>query len=77
MKFLISAELSSCNISVRKRECNTVAHTLAACGCNFPSGACTIWDGVPRDFEGVVTSDLAGVMKYSVQKKGADKMLLC
>jgi ribonuclease HI len=47
MKFLISAELSSCNISVCKRECNKVAHTLAASGCNFPSGSCTIWDGVP------------------------------
>ena len=61
MKFLISAELRSCNLSVCKRDCNRVAHALAAAGCKFSSGISNTWDGVPQEFERVVTSDLARV----------------
>lgn len=61
MNFFISAELRSCNLSVCKRDCNRVAHALAAAGCKFSSGISNTWDGVPQEFECVVTSDLAGV----------------
>ena len=61
MKFFISTELRSCNLSVCKHDCNRVAHALAAAGCKFSSGISNTWDGVPQEFECVVTSDLAGV----------------
>jgi len=38
IKHIISAELSTCLVSVCKCDCNKVAHSLAALGCNLPSG---------------------------------------
>jgi len=61
MKFFISTELRSCNLSVCKCDCNRVAHALAAAGCKFSGGISNTWDGVPQEFERVVTSDLARV----------------
>jgi len=61
MNFFISAELRSCNLSVCKHDCNRVAHALAAARCKFSRGISNTWDGVPQEFERVVTSDLARV----------------
>ena len=47
MKFFISVELRSCNLSVCKLDCNRVAHALAVAGCKFSSGISNTWDGVP------------------------------
>ena len=38
IKHIISVELSTCLVSVCKCDCNKVAHSLAALGCNLPSG---------------------------------------
>jgi hypothetical protein len=59
IKQFMSAEFMSCTVSIRKRECNRTAHSLAAFGCNLPSGCYNTWEGVPRDFEELVTRDLA------------------
>jgi hypothetical protein len=60
---MISDDLHTCNISVCKRECNRVAHSLAALGCKLPSGCYNTWEGVPLDLEDLVTSDSAGKNK--------------
>jgi hypothetical protein len=54
IKQFLGAEFRSCNVLVCKRECNRVAHAIAAFGCNLPSGCYNIWEGVPRDFEELV-----------------------
>lgn len=45
LKLLMSSEFILCKIIVCKRECNNLAHTLAALGCKFPSGFNTTWEG--------------------------------
>lgn len=61
IKQITTTDLSSCIIvSVCKRDSSRVAHALAALGCNLPSGCYNTWEGVPRDFVNLVTSDLAG-----------------
>ena len=34
---LLREDLNLCNINLCRRECNRVAHALAAIGCKFPS----------------------------------------
>ena len=58
MKHLINSEFVSCKISVCKRDCNKVAHNLAAFGCTFPNGQTNTWDDVPQAV--LVISDLSG-----------------
>jgi hypothetical protein len=60
IKHIISDEFPTCLVSVCKRECNKVAHSLAALGCNLPSGCYNTWEGVPSMLEDLVTSDFAG-----------------
>ena len=38
MKHIISTEFAHCNVLICRRNCNKVAHALAAAGCNLPSG---------------------------------------
>ena len=59
IKHLIGPDFMSCTVSVCKRDCNSIAHALAAYGCNLPSGSYNTWEGVPRVVEELVTSDLA------------------
>ena len=61
MKLLLATDFSSCNISICNRVCNGVAHSLAALGCNFPSGQTAIWEDAPHEVEDIMTSDLAGM----------------
>ena len=51
IKQIIVDNLSSCIVSVCKRDSDRVAHALDAFGCNLPSGCYNTWEGVPRDFE--------------------------
>ena len=46
IKHIISDELYNCATSVCKRDCNRIAHSLAALGCNLPSVCYNTWEGV-------------------------------
>lgn len=50
MQILISVISAFVNVL----NCNMAAHAFAAAGCKLASGACTTWDYVPQEFEGVV-----------------------
>jgi len=54
IKYLIRADFMSCTVSICKRDCSSVAHALAAYGCNLPSGSYNTWEGVPRVVEELV-----------------------
>jgi hypothetical protein len=59
LKLLMHEEFNLCNTSLCRRECNNVAHALAAIACKFPNECKTSRDGVPHEVEVLVTSDLA------------------
>ena len=60
MKHIISTEFAHCNVLICRRNCNKVAHALAAAGCNLLSGCYNTCEGVPQKFEDLLSSDLAG-----------------
>ena len=40
------------------RDCNRVAHAVAALGCKCPPDTVVSWDGMPPGLEDLVTSDI-------------------
>jgi hypothetical protein len=58
IKSFISTYFDSCLVSFRHRECNRVAHALAAQGCTCPQHAVLLWDGTPPGVEDLVGSDV-------------------
>jgi hypothetical protein len=58
-KNAISASFISWSFAFVPRECNAVAHALAAYGCKCAQGAVHEWDGMPVGAEDLVASDLA------------------
>lgn len=59
MKNTILAFFRSFCVTFCPRECNKVAHGLAAIGCNEPENANLLWDGIPPGFESLVDGDSA------------------
>ncbi|RLN28963.1 hypothetical protein C2845_PM05G15270 [Panicum miliaceum] len=58
IKYLMNLFFTSVNVAFFPRECNRVAHAVAALGSKCPPGAVLSWDGTPSGIEDLVTSDL-------------------
>ena len=59
-RMLARLNFSSCSFSFCKRECNKVAHAMAALGVSGMYGNGLLWpDNVPNDVVSLVVSDLA------------------
>ena len=58
IKTLMNLLFTTVVVSFSPRECNRVAHAVAALGCNCPQDTVLSWDGVPIGIEDLVTSDI-------------------
>jgi len=58
-KSLMNMSFVSCVLSFCPRECNQVAHALAAQGCMCSQNADLCWEGMPPGVENLVASDIA------------------
>ncbi|CAO2190873.1 unnamed protein product [Urochloa humidicola] len=59
IKSCISTFFTSCKVSYCPRDCNKVAHAVAAQGCKCPHNSVLLWDGTPSGLEDLVASDFA------------------
>lgn len=59
LKKLIGSSFLSCSFVFAPRECNRVAHALAALGCKCPRNTVEQWDMMPPGMEDLVASDFA------------------
>lgn len=57
LQSLLSTSFISVSISYASRNCNRVAHALAALGCKCPQGDDLLWESTPTAVEGLVASD--------------------
>ncbi|CAO2186475.1 unnamed protein product [Urochloa humidicola] len=59
IKSCISTFFTSCKVSYCPRDCNKVAHAVAAQCCKCPHNSVLLWDGTPSGLEDLVASDFA------------------
>jgi len=58
IKYLMNLFFNSLQVVFCPRDCNRVAHAVAALGCKCPPDTVVSWDGMPPGLEDLVTSDI-------------------
>ena len=58
IKYLMNLFFNSLQVVFCPRDCNRVAHAVAAFGCKCPPDTVVSWDGMPPGLEDLVTSDI-------------------
>lgn len=76
MKNFVNSSFSSFAIKYCPRDCNKIAHAIAALGCNDQLHNILSWDDVPPEVVKLVTSDLTGIV-FPGQKKKMNVRGLC
>jgi hypothetical protein len=61
IKSMLQTLFSSWRSSYCPRECNRVAHAVAARGCSCPLDAVLVWDRAPTSVEDLVARDILAV----------------
>jgi hypothetical protein len=69
MNNFVNSSFSSFAIKYCPRDCNKIAHAIAALGCNDQLHNILSWDDVPPEVVKLVTSDLTGIVFPGQKKK--------
>jgi hypothetical protein len=72
-KNLMNLSFMFVSVAYCRRDCNRVAHAVAAFGCKCPHGTIPSWESTPHGTEDLVTSDITASMvqwnESSLKKK--------
>lgn len=77
MKNFVNSSFSSFAIKYCPRDCNKIAHAIAALGCNDQLHNILSWDDVPPEVVKLVTSDLTGIVFPGQKKNECTRLVPC